>query len=212
MNAIIFDYDGTVVLSQIAFKETLYELLKTLGLERVFGDSEIEYLARRTQKIWLPEILSKLQHNRNIKPNIILEKFKDIYSRKHLHLIKPAPGIYDVLVEIRKKGYITVLTTSRILVADFVPKELNYLGLSKLFDVVYIPKNPSKLEIFKHILLKLKTKKAIIVGDSIDDIVAGKALLLKTVAVTYGFTERSELVKYKPDYLINEVRELLKIV
>ena len=45
----------------------------------------------------------------------------------------------------------------------------------------------------------------ILVGDSIDDIAAGKELGLKTVAVTTGILSNQILAKYKPDLIIDSL-------
>ena len=209
---IIFDYDGTVVLSFSVFKESLRELFRKFHLEHAFEESELEYMAKTTPKIWLPRMLSKIPSNRRPKPEIVLETFRETYSKIHLNLIKAAPNIHYVLRELREKGYMLALTTGRVLVSDFVPIELKHLKLNNLFDLIYIPNRPDKLETVKEIVEKLNVKNATIVGDSIDDIEAGKALSLKTIAVLYGFTSKEELLKHKPDFAINKIDELLAIV
>jgi len=209
---IIFDYDGTVVLSFSVFKESLRELFRKFHLEHAFEESELEYMAKTTPKIWLPRMLSKIPSNRRPKPEIVLETFRETYSKIHLNLIKAAPNIHYVLRKLREKGYMLALTTGRVLVSDFVPIELKHLKLNNLFDLIYIPNRPDKLETVKEIVEKLNVKNATIVGDSIDDIEAGKALSLKTIAVLYGFTSKEELLKHKPDFAINKIDELLAIV
>ncbi len=209
---IIFDYDGTVVLSFDVFKESLRELFRKFRLEHAFEESDLEYMAKKTPKIWLPKMLSKIPSNRKPNPETVLETFREIYSKIHLNLIKAVPNIHYVLRRLKGKGYTLVLTTGRVLVSDFVPIELKHLKLDNLFDLVYIPKSPDKLKTVKEIVEKLNPENAAIVGDSVDDIEAGKAFSLKTIAVLYGFTSKEELLKHKPDYVINKIDELLAIV
>jgi len=209
---IIFDYDGTVVLSFSVFKESLRELLRKLRLEQAFRESELEYMAKSAPKTWLPKLLSKIPSNRKPKPEAVLETFKEIYSKIHLNLIKAVPNVHDVLRKLKRKGYMLALTTGRVLVSDFVPIELKHLKLDNLFDLVYVPNRPDKLKTVKEIIEKLSVEDAVIVGDSVDDIKAGKALSLKTIAVLYGFTSKKELLKHKPDYTINKIDELLTII
>ena len=196
---IIFDYDGTVGLTLSVFKESLRGLLERLGLAGVFGEDELEFMARRTPEIWLPMIISKLPPSRRPRPEIALEIYRDIYSKKHLKLIKAPPNIHGVLGEIRRKGYKLVLTTGRVLVSDFVPMELEHLKLNSLFDMVYIPNSPDKLKTFNDITRRFSVKEAVVVGDGVDDIEAGRSLSLKTIAVLYGFTSKEELLKHKLD-------------
>ncbi len=209
---IIFDYDGTVVLSFSVFKESLRELLRKLRLEQAFRENELEYMAKSAPKTWLPKLLSKIPSNRKPKPEAVLETFKEIYSKIHLNLIKAVPNVHDVLRKLKGKGYMLALTTGRVLVSDFVPIELKHLKLDNLFDLVYVPNRPDKLKTVKEIIERLSVEDAVIVGDSVDDIKAGKALSLKTIAVLYGFTSKEELLKHKPDYTINKIDELLTII
>jgi phosphoglycolate phosphatase-like HAD superfamily hydrolase len=51
-----------------------------------------------------------------------------------------------------------------------------------------------------------------IIGDTLRDIECAKINGLRVVAVTTGFQDRDELAAAKPDYLIDDLRELLKIL
>ncbi len=208
---IIFDYDGTVVQTFDVFKKSLKELVKKLGLKG-FSEEDFEYMAKHTPKIWLPMILSKFPPNRRPNPETVLEVFTRIYSKTHLENIKATPGVYKVLEELKRKGYILVLTTGRVLVSKFVLDELKHLNLDKYFDMVYVPNSPDKLRTVKEIIRKFNVKNAVIIGDSVDDIKAGKVLNLKTIAVLYGFSSRDELLKHRPDYVVEKVEDILTIV
>lgn len=208
---IIFDYDGTVVQTFDVFKKSLRALVKKLGLKG-FSEEDFEYMAKHTPKTWLPMILSKFPPNKRPNPETILEIFTRTYSETNLKSIKAVPGVYKVLEELRRKGYILVLTTGRVLVSKFVLNELKHLNLDKYFDMIYIPNSPNKLKTVKEIMKKFNVKNAVIIGDSVDDIRAGKVFNLKTIAVLYGFSSKDELVKYKPDYVVEEVEDILAIV
>ncbi|MCH6568239.1 MAG: HAD-IA family hydrolase [Nitrospinae bacterium] len=54
--------------------------------------------------------------------------------------------------------------------------------------------------------------RAVMVGDSDHDILAGKAAGTVTVAVAYGFKSAEELLSAGPDYLIHDIRELIELV
>jgi phosphoglycolate phosphatase len=59
--------------------------------------------------------------------------------------------------------------------------------------------------------LRCVPAQALMVGDTPDDILAGKAAGTLTCAVTYGFGRREALVQCGPDYLIDSFSELLTI-
>lgn len=50
------------------------------------------------------------------------------------------------------------------------------------------------------------------VGDSHHDILAGKNAGTKTVGVSWTIKGKDTLLQYEPDYMVDEMRELLTIV
>ena len=52
---------------------------------------------------------------------------------------------------------------------------------------------------------------AIYIGDSIHDIAAGQAAQMATVGAAWGPFPRTDLEALKPDYLLDEPRELLRL-
>jgi putative hydrolase of the HAD superfamily len=72
-------------------------------------------------------------------------------------------------------------------------------------------KKPS-LKPFLYILkkLKLKPEECVMIGDSLKrDIAPAKEIGFKTVFAKYG--EDKEKTKVKPDYVINDIKEMLEI-
>jgi len=59
---------------------------------------------------------------------------------------------------------------------------------------------------------KADKDKAIMVGDMVEDIQAGKAAGVRTCAVTYGIGKLEDLRAVGPDYFIGDFRELKDIV
>ncbi len=50
------------------------------------------------------------------------------------------------------------------------------------------------------------------VGDTELDILCGKNAEAKTCAVSYGYRKIEDIKSHKPDYLINDLNEILKII
>lgn len=75
-------------------------------------------------------------------------------------------------------------------------------------------KGRSKLEKLRNYMQdnKLSKEEVLIVGDSLEEIEIGKELGIRTVAVTDGFCSTKRLKAAKPDYLINSLKEIVKIV
>ncbi len=55
-------------------------------------------------------------------------------------------------------------------------------------------------------------QKTIMVGDTELDIMCGKNAKAKSCAVSYGYREVEELKKLEPDYLIDDLKEILSLI
>ncbi len=59
--------------------------------------------------------------------------------------------------------------------------------------------------------LKVDPKNAYMVGDTKDDILAGKSAGVKTIGVTYGFAGKS-IKDHNPDFVIDDLEEIINVL
>ena len=128
-------------------------------------------------------------------------------SLRHREVVKKAKaftGIKSLIADLRKKKVrVEVLTSNRSknvkiwledkgIVVDKVIGGIGIFGKDK----------------------KLKTLKGdfIYVGDEIRDIEACKKVGVKIIAVSWGFNSKKALMKAKPDYLVERVTDLRKLL
>ena len=57
--------------------------------------------------------------------------------------------------------------------------------------------------------LEASPEDCLMVGDSVSDMEAGKRAGVKTCAVRYGYGAREDLARFEPDYLVDDLRELV---
>ncbi|MCL4366439.1 HAD-IA family hydrolase, partial [Patescibacteria group bacterium] len=96
-------------------------------------------------------------------------------------------------------------------------KSLKHVGILDYFDIVVGAddvNNPKPHQ--DHVLaalqkLGVEPENAYMVGDTDHDILAGKSAGVKTIGVTYGWLGQ-DIKKYKPDYVIDDIEQLLKIL
>ena len=60
--------------------------------------------------------------------------------------------------------------------------------------------------------LDINKEKTIIVGDMDIDILTGKSAGITTCAVTYGIGRKEDILKAKPDFIIDDIAKLREIV
>lgn len=132
-----------------------------------------------------------------------------------MNLVKPFPGVFETLKIIKEKGIKQAAVTSRRKITSISLLQMN--GLAEFFDLIVSEEdtknNKPHPEPLLFALSKLQVLPAdsLMVGDSNQDILAGKSAGAKTIAVTYGFKGRG-IVDSDPDYLIDNIADVLTIV
>jgi phosphoglycolate phosphatase len=110
------------------------------------------------------------------------------------------------------------LITMRHVPNQAVIKELDRFGIGKYFSSVMtgldtVKPKPSPEAIFKCIQnFNVKSDDCLIVGDSVNDIKAGKAAGIKTVGLLSGLYYHEELVKECPDMILSDLTKLPEIL
>ena len=125
-------------------------------------------------------------------------------------------GIRDVLTLLNEKGVKCVIATSKP--TDFMGNDIEYLGLNKYlyksFGATLDATRRKKSDIIRYGLNELNAKKeeCVMVGDHHNDVIGAKENDIKSIAVTYGYGVREDLIKYAPDYVADSVNQLKNII
>ena len=98
--------------------------------------------------------------------------------------------------------------------SDFARELLEHFGLMPYFDCIIggdtlperKPDPKPVLEAMRR--LGIPSERAVMVGDSENDVIAGKAAGTLTCAVTYGFRTREQLLVTAPDVIIDGFEQL----
>ncbi|MCX7886470.1 MAG: HAD-IA family hydrolase [Verrucomicrobiae bacterium] len=129
--------------------------------------------------------------------------------------VRPYPHAVETLRELRAAGVRCGAVTARSKVSSL--GTLEGAGFGGLLDVVVSAEDTARTKPYPDPLLvalqhmKLAPSRAIFVGDTEADIVAGRAAGICTVGALYGFWGEA-LATAKPDYLIRDIAELTQIV
>ena len=109
------------------------------------------------------------------------------------------------------------LVTQRSVSQNSLLNELEQFSIGKYFDPIVTafdtkPK-PAPDPLIKCIKkMNLPKEDCLIVGDSVNDIRAGKAAAIKTIGVLSGIYSYDELSKEKPDLIIQSILSLTNII
>lgn len=205
IRAIIFDLDGTLVDSMGVVHEALNLILRDLGLREVSREEMAELAGMRLSEIlraMAPWLGPKAAEEGELR-------FKRIYSASELRLIA---GVGEALERLRGMGI-------RMGIVTTTPKEpacalIDRLGISGYFRVLVAvedverPKPHPDGPLRASRALGIDPRDCAFVGDSPNDIRAGRAAGTRTIGVLTGFSSRERLAREGADLIIESVAEL----
>ena len=132
---------------------------------------------------------------------------------RHEDLVSAFPGFADLVRACVAAGMrIGVITGKSRLTALIT---LDRLGLTDAFGVIYAgddverqKPDPEALILALRDLGATESDRAVMIGDAAADVVAGKAIGIATIGVTWGNPDHHELDGAEPDYTVSTVPEL----
>ena len=206
---IFIDLDGTILDVSKRIYQLYVEILKKYGKKFL---AKKNYIKLKREKKSLKDILKKTQ------AGDISGKFKKEWKDKiedpaFLNLDTVSFSTRKKLVHL-KNNYKLVLVTLRNHPRSLI-NQLKKKKIDKIFDKILVKSARGyrlRWKVKYNLIQKYgkHDKYSIMIGDTETDILAGKKLKIKTVAVSGGMRNRKFLKKYKPDFLIKNIAEIKK--
>ncbi|UCD70632.1 MAG: HAD family hydrolase [Syntrophobacterales bacterium] len=205
IKGVIFDLDGTLIDSY----EAIY-----IGLEEVFNHFSIplfpfqqlgKYLGGSLEEILKP-FLTPRQIERAIP--VFRQKYLEIYLDKTSLL----QGAKDVIEELFRRSIRLAVASNKS--GIFCRKLLSHLGIDHFFTTIMGVGDGSRPKPFPDMVnaviidLGLHPNEIIMVGDTVEDIKAGKAAGIDVYALGNGYHPLEKLIDEKPRRILRELRDL----
>jgi HAD superfamily hydrolase (TIGR01509 family) len=206
VKGVLFDLDGTLVDSKPAYFEAARLAFNELGLKPLSKEEAIE-IPKRLEKNMPLHINDKKWPSTFLK--VYLNSYYSISGSK-TKLISNVSQTLDSLSKTMKLAIVTMRSTPK----ESLIAELEKLGIASYFDSIVtaldtLKPKPSPEALLKCIdILNLDKIDCIIVGDSINDVRAGKAAGIKTIAVLSGIFSLQELIKENPSLILQNINYL----
>ena len=209
VDLLLWDFDGTLADSLPPALLAIQEMLKEFNYP-VLSLAEIKQHIGTGEKGLVSGSLGTTEEE-------IVRRGRETYFqlyREELKKIPLYPHVKEVLEHFQDKKLV-VVSNKRL---EFIQLILEHNGVARLFRQIIGEDNSACLKPDPCVVLdllkqyRLKPEQALFIGDMTIDIKTGQNAGVHTCAVTYGLEDRNKLAPARPDFLIDDPRELKELV
>lgn len=211
INTVLFDFDGTIMDTNTVILQSWQHTFRAVeGKERPL-DEIIETFGEPLY-VTMERLLPQIPTEEGVKI------YRSYNYEKFLELIEVFPGILELLQELKNRGYKTGIVTSRLWYSTEIG--LNKYGMQQYFDAIVTcddtDKHKPDPEPVNIALKRLgsKPEEAIMIGDSMFDIICAKNAGVKAALVGWALavSDEDKYGENAPDYILETAEDLLNIL
>lgn len=211
---VIFDFDGTLGDTRHNIVVTMQQVMRLLGL--AVAD---EQTCASTIGLPLSSCFSTIYKGMtDEEAEHCAEAYRQYFFENAKRLVPQSfPHVKETLTALKQQRLSMAIASSRTsrsllgFVNDmgFAPYISHVVGCE---DVAHPKPHPESVRRILSAMGGIDAAEAIMVGDMPVDIHMGQAAGTRTCAVTYGNASRDELTATKPDYMIDDISQLIAII
>lgn len=204
---IVFDVDGTILDTYPLIRASYLEVFRRLKPDFICSEELLKSFFGPP----LPDTF------RNIVPDEEIDKYVEEYHRvsreKMKEYLRVFPNTFSTLQTLKTLGYKLAIDSNKL--EEAIIESFNVVGLDGYFDLIIgydTVKNPKPHQEGIRTIESTFHDSALLVGDSVFDIKTAKNAKVKSIGVTWALTTKADLQKAGADYVIDDFRDLIKIV
>lgn len=204
ITAIIFDLDGTVVLSEEAYEEAFRRVLKEEGVKDIPKHPQVSGIGVKENWEYL-----KQKHSLSPSVEALTRRCQDEYL-SHLERVRVREGFSATVQQARKRGIKVALATSNA--GWLTQKVIGHFGLDKDFasvtsgDEVERAKPAPDLFLRAAQKLGVEPKECVVIEDSPAGVEAAKNAEMRVVALTSSYATAKDL--READVVVSKLEEV----
>lgn len=208
ITTLLFDLDGTLINTNELIIASFLHTLNYYYPNKYERNDVIPYIGPP-----LTETFSKINPARVEE---MVHRYRAHNQQHHDTLVEEYEGVYEAIVALKKAGFKLGIVTSKI--REMCHRGMKLGRLEGLFDTVIAIDDvtlakPNPEPIFKALeQLHSTPAETMMVGDNYHDILAGKNAGTLTVGVAWTMQGEQYLQSFGPDYMVNDMRDLLRIL
>ena len=214
---LIFDFDGTLIDSVPDLADATNAVLTTLGKTPYPLDSIRNWVGNGSRMLVERALVGKIEvlEGELAKEAVDHAKqvFFDAYSKMGGSKTVAYPNVDSGLKKLQAAGYKLALVTNKPI--RFVPKILQSFGWQDLFIEVLggdsLPSKKPDPAPLLHVCetLNVTPEKAVMIGDSRNDILAGQNANMDTLALSYGYNYGQDIRELNPTKAFDDFSALV---
>lgn len=209
---LVFDLDGTLIDSAQDIANAVNKTLVRHGKSEVPYATVVSHIGEGLRAL-LVDFFPEHQGQTEILNKIEFE-FLKTYEEEMLKETRIFPGVVEFLKS--WQGPVGIITNKRIAPTKII---VEHLGLHHIPWVevygadTFAEKKPSPLPLFNMMKLAGKTAdQTVMIGDGIPDMMSAQNAGVKSVAISFGYTQKEILQKYNPAGFLNHYSELKSVI
>ncbi|WP_174728714.1 pyrophosphatase PpaX [Mesobacillus harenae] len=208
VNTVLFDLDGTLIDTNELIISSFLHTLEHYYPRQYKREDVYAFIG---PSLW--ETFGKMNPE---QVDEMIAMYREHNLANHDLIVKEFTGVYETVRTLKENGYKLAIVSTKI--SDTIYKGLKLTGLDEFFEVVIgldhvTNEKPDPEPVYKALgLLNSKPEEAIMVGDNYHDILAGKNAGTKTAGVAWSLKGRDYLAEFKPDFMLENMADLLDIV
>lgn len=208
--AILFDLDGTLTESGEGITKSVQYALGKLGRQ----ETDLEKLRVFVGPPLLEQFMKYAELDEETAGRAVAF-YRERYNETGIYENAVYPGIPELLRELRNKGYLLAVASSKP--EHYVKKILDYFGLTKYFHEITGSEmngnRTKKAEVIEEALHRLHLEEhreqVLMIGDKEHDVYGARETGIDCVAVAYGYGTMEELQAARPLRIVGSTEELL---
>lgn len=207
-SVLLFDFDGTLIDASEAICASFNAALAGRGLAPVDAATIRAMIGRPLWQMFASVVPAA--NDAGLEALVAL--YRTEFFPRSAELSRLLPTVADTIPALAERYRLGIVTNR---MADGAWHLLDAFGLRSYFRVVVgsdcgLPGKPNPNTILAALAeLDEHPQRALMVGDTIDDIEAGRCAGTATAAVTTGYQSRAKLLEARPDWVLDNLRELL---
>lgn len=204
---IIFDFDGVLADSLNTFYPLIRDGMMKVGLSLTLKQYRNFFIGNVHQSF-------KDFINDKEKYASFIEFRKTNYNKYYYDKnigVKLYPGVLDLIKKASEKYVLAVASSGK---KENIDELLKKNGMKNRFGLILADSAYTKKDMIKKILdtFMAKPREAIMITDTVGDILTAKKMGLKTIAVTWGFHSKKLLNSTKPNDIVQSITKLKKLI